>query len=303
MNHNNKIYFIIALLIAFFFVTFFIYNLILNTEYAKNEGLRVTFQLDSVVKKLSIKLDNKSKTLLTPNKQAVNISLPYLHIIIADAGLNAENTKKLLSLPKTTSIGLSPYGYNLPTLSKSFSNAGYNLLMYLPLEPINYPNDDAGNYALLRSMNAQEILQKLEFLVSRVENILGFYTMPKEQFTSSEEKVLSLLAFIKSKELLFVSNKGNINIQKVKESLDLTSVSVDLILDEDLSPEGINKQLYILEEILKSQGKAVIIGRAYPLTLEMLYKWIATLHNKNIILVDINEFITKTNNGNYAGFE
>ncbi|MFV9875208.1 MAG: divergent polysaccharide deacetylase family protein [Rickettsiales endosymbiont of Dermacentor nuttalli] len=267
-----------------------------NVEYAKNNRLRITLQLDSIVE-INSAPQNSAQDVITDNSgKTVDISLPYLHIIIADAGLNTKNTKKLFSLPTSVSIGLSPYGYNLPTLSRSFINAGYSLLMYLPMEPINYPNDDAGSYVLLRSMGAQEIKQRLEFLTTRVENILGFYSMPQENFTSSEENTYSLLEFMKTKGALFVQGQNNTNVQKIANSLKVDLVSVDLILDEELSPEGISAQLRELEEILKRKGNAMVIGRAYPLTLDMLDKWITSSNNKHILLVNINEFITKTNN-------
>ena len=43
---------------------------------------------------------------------------------------------------------------------------GHEVLLEIPMEPIDYPDNDPGPYTLLASANAQEINRRLEWLLS-----------------------------------------------------------------------------------------------------------------------------------------
>jgi polysaccharide deacetylase 2 family uncharacterized protein YibQ len=59
-------------------------------------------------------------------------------------------------------------------------------------------------------------------------------------------------------------------------------------LDDEASRVAIDARLFELEQIAKSEGHAVGVGFPYPVTIERLARWAATLENKGITLAPMS---------------
>jgi polysaccharide deacetylase 2 family uncharacterized protein YibQ len=158
------------------------------------------------------------------------------------------------------------------------------------MEPEGFPLKDPGPYALLASLDAQENLRRLDFILGRLPGYVGVISVMGSKFRASEPHVRPILEALKGRGLMFVDGgaaKGNlapkiateIGLPRVISNIDLVNVSSRAAIDQRLSE---------LEGIVRQQAVAVAIAAPYPATLERLAAWAATLEAKNLALAPVS---------------
>lgn len=88
--------------------------------------------------------------------------LPRVAIIIDDLGYDRKIAEKLSRLDAVLTFSIlphSPYQKDIARLSQS---KGFDTILHLPMEPIEYPSVDPGPGTLLTSMTPDQLLHQLE---------------------------------------------------------------------------------------------------------------------------------------------
>jgi polysaccharide deacetylase 2 family uncharacterized protein YibQ len=73
----------------------------------------------------------------------------------------------------------------------------------------------------------------------------------------------------------------------VATEIGLPRALADLSLDDVPSKEAIDRQLARLEEIARERAVAVALARPYPVTLDRLAAWAATLDERDLVLAPV----------------
>lgn len=214
---------------------------------------------------------------------------PSIVMIIGGLGLSKSVTNSAMKLPPSITLGFSPYSNDIDKLSYEAISKGHEILINLPLEPVDYPIDDPGPMGLISDLSDSKNIQRLKFILSLVENCQGVYSIEKEKFTKSPISTRNLLDELKKENKLFLYGVGGRNSLitqlAAKEGFDL--FTNDQIIDEEISSDAILNKLLLLEEEAKANGMAIGIGNSYPITIEIIEKWAASLDNKGIQLVPL----------------
>lgn len=214
-----------------------------------------------------------------------------ISLMVVDLGLDDHILSQALHLPSSVSLGFSPYGQQAPTASRQAAQAGHEVLVKIPLEPQQYPVQDPGPYGLLTHLSNQQNLHNLEWILSRVPNAAGTYSVISENIMLSPDRALPILEALGQKKLYLVfksSENAEHTVSLLAEPLNI-SVMLDVVmLDGDLSPGSIAEQMQILIEKAQTQGKAVGVASAYPVLLQAIHEWIARFPTYHIKLVPIS---------------
>jgi polysaccharide deacetylase 2 family uncharacterized protein YibQ len=221
----------------------------------------------------------------------VETDKPAIAIVVGGVGLTKSSMGRVLELPPIITLGLSPYAPNLNNFAKKIKSSRYDVLINLPLEPIHYPNDDPGPYAMISELTDEENFMRLEQVLSQFQGIKGVYSIENENFTRSITGTRVLLNTLKKKRLLFLyefSNKYS-SIKTMKNYLNSVVIFNNVIIDDDVSPSGIMRGLEQLEYLAKKKGYAVGFARSYPNTIKALNEWLEELEEKNIQVLPISE--------------
>jgi polysaccharide deacetylase 2 family uncharacterized protein YibQ len=216
--------------------------------------------------------------------------VPRIAIMVTDLGLSRTTTDNALTLPVKVAMGFSPYAVDVANVIKRARAQSREVFINVPLEPNNYPIDDAGPQALLSGSNDQDNLSRLNSILSAAGNISGVYTNYGEKFSSSPA-VKPMLQLLKEKNILLVYGEGGDNdyMNEAVKAANYHFLPVSLLIDQDISPNIISGNLTKLEEMAKTTGLAIGIARPYPLSIKVINQWLGEVGNRGINIVTFKE--------------
>lgn len=223
-------------------------------------------------------------------------SIPRIAIVINGFGLSETGTSNAIdSLPADVTFAVAPYGNDLDSWMQRARGKGHELLLQLPLEPFDFPDNDPGPHTLLVSLQPTEMLDRLAWLMTRVTNYVGVVSEMGARFTTTRPSVQFLFEKLKDRGLMFVDNGSSTRSLsgEVATELKLPFSSVDIVLDGVPREDEINAKLLQLESIARARGVAVASGSALPVTVRQLEIWARDLEQRGLLLVPISATIDR----------
>ena len=219
---------------------------------------------------------------------------PRIAVVISGMGLSEVPTRLAMQrLPAPVSLAFTPYGEALQEWVAQARASGHEVLLELPMEPYDYPENDPGPHALLTSLSAEENTGRLEWLLSRFSGYAGVINFFGGKFSTAETALGPVMAELKGRGLMIVDNQSasRSKISDVARQIDLPFVSATSQLDTDLTAAGIDAKLAALEKKAATEGFAAAVGLPFPLTIERITLWTEQLNAKGIILVPVTALI------------
>ena len=189
-------------------------------------------------------------------------------VILSGLGLSSAATEAAIQdLPGEVTLAFQPFADNIQQWIQLSRAAGHEVLLNLPMEPVDFPANDPGPRALFVTLSPDENQDRMRWALSRVSGYVGVVNHMGSRFTTSRDAMQPILAELKARGLLFVDARS-------------AARSVDARLAE-------------VEQIARSAGVSIAIGQAFPVTLERVRAWAATLEGKGIALVPISAVVDR----------
>ncbi|WP_208995862.1 divergent polysaccharide deacetylase family protein [Pannonibacter tanglangensis] len=227
-------------------------------------------------------------------------SAPKIAIIIGGIGLSEAGSRNALeNLPADVTFAIAPYGDRLDRWMRQARAAGHEILLQLPLEPFDFPDNDPGPHTLLVSLRGPEFLDRLYWLMSRFTNYVGVINTQGARFTATEPSMQYLLEEITKRGLMYVDDgSSSRSIAPTVANAAQTPFSrVDVVLDAVPKADEINARLLQLEALARSRGMAVAAGSALPVTIKALEDWSRDLEQRGLMLVPISATVDRPTEG------
>jgi polysaccharide deacetylase 2 family uncharacterized protein YibQ len=215
---------------------------------------------------------------------------PRLVVIVTGLGLEPAATEAAIRrLPAPVTLALNPYAENDEHWARMGRRFGHEVLLSVPLESADFPFEDPGPDALLTSLSPQENLHRLEFLLSRFTGYVGVIGVMGSKFNRNDASIRPVLQALRGRGLMYVegTDSGKSVAPVVATEIGLPRALADLSLDDVPSKEAIDRQLARLEEIARERAVAVALARPYPVTLDRLAAWAATLDERDLVLAPV----------------
>ncbi len=216
---------------------------------------------------------------------------PRIAIAVGWLGLKRKTTEMAIkTLPPEVTLGLSPYAPKAQNWVKTARAAGHEVMLMIPMEPINYPVYDPGPHTLLTGMSAEDNLDRLQWLMSRIVGYIGVINDMGSKFTSVREALTPAMAVFRDRGLLFLDARSAATsiAAPLAREMGVPRVINNRYLDAEINREAIDRRLEQLEKLARLHRVAVGLAHPYPVTLERLAGWTATLADKGIDLVPVS---------------
>ncbi len=201
---------------------------------------------------------------------------PMLSVIVGGLGLNKAATKAAIErLPPEITLSFVPYAEGLQGWIDLARANGHEVILELPMEPFDYPENDPGPYTLLADAQLEENQQRLDWLMSRATGYFGVINYLGGKFMSTEAALAPIFQLLKQRGVAFVGD-GQTTRSTFATAQARTSVRggvADRLVDERPSAEAIDQQLLALEALALQQGHAMGVGFAYPITVDQIARW------------------------------
>lgn len=224
-------------------------------------------------------------------------SVPKIAIIVGGLGLSQTGTQAAIDrLPPDITLAFAPYGASIDRWMQQARRDGHELLLQLPMEPFDYPDNDPGPHTLLVSNSAGELRDRLAWLLSRMSNYVGVMNYMGARFTATETSLELLFDEITRRGLMYVDDgsSSRSNATATASSMRTPFSHADLVIDDVPRPKEITARLLQLEGTARAQGIAVGVASALPVTIDELAKWSRDLEERGLQLVPISASIDRS---------
>jgi len=148
-------------------------------------------------------------------------------------------------------------------------------VLEIPMEPLDYPNNDPGPYTLMANAPGPEIVRKLDWLLSRASGYFGVSNYLGGRFVNSDSGMAVFTSALRSRGLAFVDD-GSAS----RKGGAMARASAETVIDQQLSADAVQQQLLRLEARALQRGSALGSGFSYPLTVEQVLRWSQGLGNR-----------------------
>jgi polysaccharide deacetylase 2 family uncharacterized protein YibQ len=223
---------------------------------------------------------------LPPNKK----DSPRIAIVIGGLGISASGTADAFSkLPAPVTFALAPYGADLEKLAERARGEDHEVLLQVPMEPFDYPDNDPGPQTLLTSLTSEQNVDRLHWLMSRFHGYVGVASYMGARFTASEQALAPVLRETAKRGLIYVDDGASPRsvAGQIAGSHNLPFAKTDLVLDAVPTPVEIDRALARLEMMARDNGAAIGLATAQPATIARIAEWAKKVEGRGFVLVPI----------------
>ncbi|MEP7030546.1 MAG: divergent polysaccharide deacetylase family protein [Pseudolabrys sp.] len=229
---------------------------------------------------------------LPPNRK----DSPRIAIIVGGLGISASGTADAFSkLPGPITFAFAPYGAGLEKLAQRAGGENHEVLLQLPMEPFDYPDNDPGPQTLLTTLTPDQNIDRLHWLMSRFQGYVGVASYMGARFTASEQQLAPVLRETAKRGLIYVDDGTSPRsvAAQIAGSNNLPFAKAELVIDAVPTPVDIDRALARLEMMARDNGTAIGIATAQPATIARIAEWSKKVEARGFVLVPITMVAVK----------
>ncbi len=214
---------------------------------------------------------------------------PLLAIIIDDLGDSPLFARKLASLHLALTFSVIPHTRRTLEVLEVAREAGLEVILHQPMEPVEYPKHNPGQGALFTSMDAAGIQRILQENFTLVPGIAGMNNHMGSRFTQDEGRMELVLEELKQRGLFMVDSLTHPRSQVVEAAarVGVPCLVRDIFLDNVREERAVLRQLHKAEAIARRKGRAIAIGHPKGATLDALASW-SRSRDTSILLLPVS---------------
>ena len=216
-------------------------------------------------------------------------------LIVGGLGVSAKDTAEAIAkLPGAVTFAFVPYGSDAALAGRARA-AGHEILLQVPMEPFDYPDNDPGPETLLTSLAPQQNVDRLHWLMGRFQGYVGLINMMGARFTASEQAFAPVLQETEKRGLIFVDDGSNPRsvAGRIAGANGLPFAKADVTIDSVPTADEVDRALARLEMAARQHRMAVGIAFALPVSIAHIAKWAKSAASRGVLLVPITAATAK----------
>ncbi len=219
--------------------------------------------------------------------------LPVVAIIIDDIGFDRKMAYDLGDLDKDFTFSVLPGAPFGKVIAERLHKKGIQIMLHLPMEPVEYPRINPGPGAILADMQPDTLLVQLRKDLGAIPYIKGVNNHMGSRITAMSDKMRQIFTVLKEKHLFFIDSRtSKYSVCRPCASLlQVRFAQRDVFLDNIQSNAYIKKQLKELIHIAIKHGTAIAIGHPYRATYAALKQEIPILKTK-VKIVPVSKLVS-----------
>ena len=222
---------------------------------------------------------------------------PRIAIVIGGLGIGATNTSDAIKrLPGPITFAFLPYGADIERQIALARGGGHEVLLQVPMEPFDYPDNDPGPQTLLTSLDASQNVDRLQSLMARARGYVGVANFMGSRFSASEQALAPVLRETAKRGLIYFDDGSAPRslAGQIAGGSSLPFAKSDVAIDTVPSAAEIDRALGRLEALARERGSAIGMANALPITIDRIARWAKAAEARGVQLVPITAVVTKT---------
>jgi uncharacterized protein len=222
---------------------------------------------------------------------------PRIAIVVSGLAVSGATTSEALAkLPSAMTLAFTPYGSDVDRIASRARGEGHEILLQLPMEPFDYPDNDPGPQTLLVTLAPEQNIDRLQWLMGRVQGYVGVMNYMGARFTANDQAFAPILREISKRGLIYVDDGTSPRsvAGQIAGANAMPYAKAALVLDAVPTPMEIDRALSKLEAMAKDKGFAVGEASALPVSIDRLSQWAKGAESRGFVLVPITAIAVKT---------
>ena len=223
-----------------------------------------------------------------------NFGVARVVIVIGGLGISQSSTQTAVQkLPPSVTLAFAPYGNSLKRWMEASRKKGHELLLQLPMEPIDYPQNNPGPHTLKADADLQENIANLHWSMSRITNYVGVMNYLGNKLLAQPASLSPIFSEISERGLLFLEDGTvkNSLAQGVAVKELVPYARGNILLDNIRSRSAIADKLRVLAEEAKRTGLAIGVGNAFPDTIDLVSQFSRQAKQNGIEITPVSSIV------------
>jgi uncharacterized protein len=223
--------------------------------------------------------------------------MPTVSIVIGGLGVGAaKTTDAIMKLPPAVTLAFTPYGADPTKLAEQARGRRHEILLQIPMEPYDYPDNDPGPQTLLATLGPEENLDRLFWHLGRLQGYAGLTNFMGARFVATDAAMTPIIREAAKRGLSYFDDGSAPRsvAPALAGSQAMPFAKGDVAIDAVPTSAEIDRALAKLEAIAKDRGFAVGTASALPISIERIAAWIKTLDAHGVMLVPLTTTMLKS---------
>ncbi len=227
---------------------------------------------------------------------AADRKIARIAVVVGGLGISAGTTAEAVAkLPSSITLAFAPYGTDLSRWAAHARGTDHEIVLQLPMEPFDYPNNDPGPQTLLTSLPPDQNLDRLHWMLSRIQGYVGVTNYMGARFTSTEKAFIPVLRDIGKRGLLYLDDASSSRsiAAQAADSTKSAFLKADFVIDAQPGWAEIDAALAKLEMLAAERGIAIGTATALPVSIERIARWAKAAEARGIRIVPLSAILPK----------
>ena len=223
--------------------------------------------------------------------------MPVVAIVVGGLGVGAaKTTDAIMKLPPAVTLAFTPYGSDPGKLAERARAQRHEILLQIPMEPFDYPDNDPGPQTLLTTLSAEQNLDRLYWHLSRFQGYAGIANFMGGRFVVADAVMQPIVREAAKRGLGYFDDGSSPRsvASSAAAGQAMPFAKGDVTIDTVPTAVEIDRALANLENLAKERGTAVGVASALPISIERIGVWTKTLENHGIMLVPLTTAMLKS---------
>jgi polysaccharide deacetylase 2 family uncharacterized protein YibQ len=228
------------------------------------------------------------------------VTMPSIAIVISGLGVGAAKTNDAITkLPPAVTLAFTPYGADPARLVALARTRGHEVMLQVPMEPFDYPDNDPGPQTLLTSLPAEQNLDRLYWHLSRIQGYAGLANFMGSRFVATDAAMQPLMREAAKRGLAWFDDGSAARsvAGTIAKGQAVPFARADRVIDAVPTAVEIDRVLADLETTARQRGLAVGVASALPISIDRLATWTKALEARGILLVPLTTAMQKSKSG------
>jgi len=212
-------------------------------------------------------------------------------IVVGGLGLSQSGTQRALdTLPEDITLAFAANGNSLGRWMPVARRSGHEILLQVPMEPFDYPNNDPGPLTLTHSNSPDKNIELLHESMAKMTNYTGVMNYLGGKLLSDPDALEPIMSDIGKRGLLFLDDGSSAQslTATYAKAYNMPQAFADVVLDNEVKKDAILKKLDELERVALSKGKAVGVASGFDETVDAVAEWAKAANGRGVEIVGIS---------------
>jgi polysaccharide deacetylase 2 family uncharacterized protein YibQ len=215
-------------------------------------------------------------------------------LVVGGLGLSQTGTQNALrQLSPEVTMAFAASGNSLERWMRDARRAGHEILLQVPFEPFDYPNNDPGPHTLRVGLSAEKNLSELHSSLASITNYTGIMNFLGGRFLSDADALEPVIRDLGRRGLLFLDDGTSAQslTGTLADTIGVPHGFADMVIDTEIDRTAILKKLDDLERVARRNGAAIGVASAFDESVEAIARWMDEAGARGIEFVGVSALV------------